>query len=116
MIGEYISPQALAAHLGNGTDIVVVDVRSREAYTTGHIPGALSIPSERLAKRLEEIARDKPVVVYCSFRRPGHTPSESAGVLLRESGFAVKVLYGGHPAWREAGFAVEKPEAQPSHG
>jgi rhodanese-related sulfurtransferase len=114
MIGEYISPLALAAHLSNGSDLLVIDVRSREAYVAGHIPGAISIPAERMAKRLAEIPRDRTVVVYCSFRHPGHSPSEASGVLLRENGYAVKVLYGGQPAWREAGFGVEKPEAQPS--
>ena len=108
MIGDYISPQALAAHLNNGSGLLIIDVRSREAYAAGHIPGAINIPAERLAKRLDEIRRDRTVVVYCAFRRPGHSSSESAGVLLRENGYAVKVLYGGQPAWREAGFAVEK--------
>lgn len=112
MIGEFISPQALAAHLSNGSDLLVIDVRSREAYVAGHIHSAVSIPAERLAKRLTELPRHRTIIVYCSFRQPGRSQSEAAGVLLRENGFAVKVLYGGQPAWREAGFATEKGETQ----
>jgi len=109
MMGAFISARALAAHLQNGSDVLVVDARSREAYAAAHVPGALSIPAETLAKRFADIPRDRTVVVYCSFRNPGHSVSEQVGVLLRESGYVVKVLYGGFPAWREAGLAIERP-------
>ena len=110
MMGDFISPLALAARLGSGSVLLVIDTRSHEAYAAGHIQGAVSIPGESLAKRLETVPRDKTVVVYCSFRRPGHSASEAAGVLLREAGRTVKVLYGGFPAWREAGQAIERAD------
>lgn len=49
-------------------DVVVVDVRSHEAYLGGHIPGALSIPegtiNEAVAEKLKKMG--KPIATYCS--------------------------------------------------
>lgn len=47
--------------------IVVIDVRSRDAYRAAHIPGALSVPLETVAARAAEWkAAGKPVVAYCA--------------------------------------------------
>jgi rhodanese-related sulfurtransferase len=43
---------------------VLVDVRSAEEYRAGHLPSARSIPLEMLPKRIAEIPRDIPVVLY----------------------------------------------------
>jgi 3-mercaptopyruvate sulfurtransferase SseA len=51
-----------------GNDVVVIDVRSTEAYITSHIPGALSMPEETLtpatAEKLKRMG--KPVATYCA--------------------------------------------------
>ncbi|HCA86573.1 MAG TPA: ArsR family transcriptional regulator [Streptomyces sp.] len=46
-------------------DVVVLDVRPAEEYLAGHIPGALSIPVQELADRLNELPEDTEIVVYC---------------------------------------------------
>ncbi|HXH06186.1 MAG TPA: rhodanese-like domain-containing protein [Vicinamibacterales bacterium] len=47
--------------------VLVVDVRSREAYDEGHIPGALSVPLDDLEAQIDRLARDKrAIVTYCS--------------------------------------------------
>ncbi|MEV7189458.1 metalloregulator ArsR/SmtB family transcription factor [Kitasatospora sp. NPDC093102] len=46
-------------------EVLVLDVRPVEEYLAGHIPGALSIPVDELAERLEELPADTEVVVYC---------------------------------------------------
>ena len=45
--------------------VVVLDVRPREEYDAGHIPGAVSIPVEDLAGRLAELPADQEIVAYC---------------------------------------------------
>jgi rhodanese-related sulfurtransferase len=47
--------------------VAVLDVRSREAYTAGHLPGGINIPVQELRERApEELAdRDRGIVVYC---------------------------------------------------
>ena len=49
-------------------DVVVIDVRSNDAYLGGHIPGALSMPEETLtAATAEKLKRmGKPIATYCS--------------------------------------------------
>lgn len=47
-----------------GEGPVVIDVRSEEEYAAGHIPGALHIPADEVATRLNEIPKDRPVVPY----------------------------------------------------
>ncbi len=44
---------------------VVLDVRPREEYAAGHIPGAMSIPIDELAERIAELPVDTEIVVYC---------------------------------------------------
>ncbi|MDA8217090.1 MAG: rhodanese-like domain-containing protein [Dehalococcoidales bacterium] len=41
-----------------------VDVRSAKSYEQSHIPGAVSIPIGELARRLQELPRDKPIIFY----------------------------------------------------
>ncbi|MFE1862246.1 ArsR/SmtB family transcription factor [Streptomyces anandii] len=46
-------------------DVVVLDVRPVSEYRAGHIPGAISIPVEELAARINELPEDLEIVVYC---------------------------------------------------
>ena len=56
--------ERVKAQLDAGTALMLVDVRSAEEYNTGHIPKAKSVPLEVLPRRLAEIPRDIPVVLY----------------------------------------------------
>jgi 3-mercaptopyruvate sulfurtransferase SseA len=46
--------------------VVVVDVRSKDAYDRAHITGAKLIPVTQIAERYKELPRDKMIVTYCS--------------------------------------------------
>jgi hypothetical protein len=47
-------------------EVVLVDVRSHEAYAAGHIPGALSITPREIEGRAAEIRRmDRQPILYC---------------------------------------------------
>ncbi len=48
------------------SSVIVIDVRSRESFQRGHIPGAISIPLNDLGKRVPEISRDASIVTYCT--------------------------------------------------
>ena len=48
-------------------EVVVIDVRSAEAFELGHIPGSRSIPLDKVEQHVEELkAVTKPVVAYCA--------------------------------------------------
>jgi len=82
--------------LAGGDDVQVVDVRNPGETADGTVPGALTIPLPRLLDHLDEIDRERPVVVYCA----GGYRSSVAASTLRANGFAtVADLIGGYAAW-----------------
>ena len=87
-------------------DLVVLDVRERDAFDTGHIPGARHLPRGQLELRINDELRDPTVRILtaCEFGRI----STLAAATLRQLGFQRAVaLDGGMKAWREAGYPVE---------
>jgi sulfur dioxygenase len=98
-----IQPHALEEHAAS---IQIVDVRERDEFAgpLGRIRGATLIPLGELAGRLDELARDRPVVAVC---RSG-ARSAQASVLLSKSGFdSVANLAGGMLRWRAEGHPVD---------
>jgi glyoxylase-like metal-dependent hydrolase (beta-lactamase superfamily II)/rhodanese-related sulfurtransferase len=88
-----------------GTELVVLDVRERDAYEEGHITGAKLLPRGQLELRVNQDLPDptRRIVVCCEFGRI----STLATATLREMGFQRAVaLDGGVKAWREAGFPL----------
>ena len=86
-------------------DVVVLDVRPEQEYRAGHIPGARSVPLEKLEAYLEEIPKEREIVAYC--RGPYCVFSDEAVALLRSRGYQAKRLAEGLPDWRAAGMPVE---------
>ncbi len=84
--------------------IVVLDVRPRDEYASGHISGAVSIPLEELEDRLASLPRDAEIVAYC--RGPYCLLAPQAVEVLRERGFRARRLEDGLPEWRLAGLPV----------
>jgi glyoxylase-like metal-dependent hydrolase (beta-lactamase superfamily II)/rhodanese-related sulfurtransferase len=86
-------------------DLIVLDVREREAFEAGHISGARLLPRGQLELRVNDELTDptRRILVYCEFGRV----STLATATLRQMGFLGAVaLDGGMKAWREAGYAV----------
>jgi rhodanese-related sulfurtransferase len=82
----------------------LVDVRERDEWRAGHIPGSSHIPMGDVSARFGELDRSRPVITVC---RSGRRSLYSAADLLR-AGFAdVRSLSGGILAWVEAGQPVE---------
>ena len=85
-----------------------LDVREREEWEEGHIPGALHIPRGNLESRVESAVRDRerPIVVYCA----GGARSAFAAKTLEELGYAdVRSLAGGFTDWKRNGFPTQLP-------
>ena len=87
-----------------GGRAVVIDVRPREEYRAGHIPGALSIPLGELDKRLSELPARKEIVAYC--RGPYCVMAYEAVARLRARGRRARRLTDGFPEWRASGLPV----------
>jgi rhodanese-related sulfurtransferase len=87
-------------------DFVVLDVREREAFEQGHIPGARHLPRGQLELRVNEAFPDPTVriLTYCEFGKI----STLAAATLRELGFSRAVaLDGGMKAWRDENYPLE---------
>jgi glyoxylase-like metal-dependent hydrolase (beta-lactamase superfamily II)/rhodanese-related sulfurtransferase len=87
-------------------ELIVLDVRERDAFEEGHIPGAQLLPRGQLELRVNEELTDptRRILAYCEFGRV----STLATATLRQMGFRCAVaLDGGMKAWREAGFTVK---------
>ena len=98
---ETVPPEEFEARIADGK-AQLVDVRTREEYYAGYIPGAINIDS-RLTVFLEEaeVSLDPsiPVAVYC---RGGRRSAEAAKKLAK-AGFEVFDLEGGILAWAADG-------------
>jgi glyoxylase-like metal-dependent hydrolase (beta-lactamase superfamily II)/rhodanese-related sulfurtransferase len=102
----FMSLVELRACLESGkNELIVLDVRERDAYEEGHIPGARLLPRGQLELRVNEELTDptRRILAYCEFGRV----STLATATLRQMGFQGAVaLDGGMKAWREADYAV----------
>lgn len=84
-------------------NVVVLDVRSVEAYEREHIPGALSFPHKRMtAEHTEALRRDAHYVVYCD--GIGCNASTAGAMKMANLGFNVKELMGGLDWWKRSAF------------
>jgi glyoxylase-like metal-dependent hydrolase (beta-lactamase superfamily II)/rhodanese-related sulfurtransferase len=108
-IVPFMSLAELKAYVESGrNDLIVLDVRERDAFEAGHIPGARLLPRGQLELRVNDELTDPTVriLAYCEFGRV----STLAAATLRQMGFRGAVaLDGGMKAWREAGYPIEAP-------
>jgi rhodanese-related sulfurtransferase len=100
---ETVSRDELLRRAKRG-DVVVLDVRPRDEFAQGHIPGAESVPLDELAERLRTLKKRTEVVAYC--RGPYCVLAPQAVELLRSKGFRSRRLEDGLPEWRLAGLPV----------
>jgi glyoxylase-like metal-dependent hydrolase (beta-lactamase superfamily II)/rhodanese-related sulfurtransferase len=92
-------------------ELIVLDVRERDAFEAGHIPGARLLPRGQLELRVNDELTDptRRILACCEFGRI----STLAAATLRQMGFRGAVaLDGGVKAWREAGYPM-KPGKEP---
>jgi rhodanese-related sulfurtransferase len=89
-----------------------IDIRDKDAWLEGHVPGALHAAGDQLEARMDDLAEDQLVVVV------GDSAERSAEAVsaLRERGFDAAVLEGGVDAWRDEDFKLQPsddPELSP---
>ena len=76
---------------------IILDVRERDEYDAGHIPGAIAIPHEEIADKAEEVLTDKDqlILVYCRSGRRSKIAAEA----LVELGYTNIKEFGGIIDW-----------------
>jgi sulfur-carrier protein adenylyltransferase/sulfurtransferase len=103
-----IDPPEASGLVENGT--LFLDVRERDEWEEGHIPGAVFVPRGNLESRIESVEtdRDRPIVVYCA----GGSRSAFAAKSLQDLGYTnVVSLTGGYTDWKRNGFETVLPRS-----
>jgi adenylyltransferase/sulfurtransferase len=103
-----MTPQELNQRLQAGEQFTVVDVRERDEFVQGHIPGAVFIPRGFLELQIEQHQpdREQAVVLYCA----GGVRSALAARNLKEMGYKnVISLIGGFNGWKNASLPFTVP-------
>jgi len=101
---EAISRAELLDRLKAGI-VTVLDVRPKDEFALGHLPGAVNVTLSELETHLADFAPDQEIVAYC--RGPYCVLSYEAVAILRARGFNVRRLEDGLPEWRAAGLPIE---------
>jgi len=101
---------AQAQELLSQNSLAVVDVREREEWDEGHLPGAVHVPRGNLESRIEGVVPDKSqlILLYCA----GGNRSAFAAKTLEELGYEhVVSLAGGFTDWKRNGLPYQVPQA-----
>lgn len=91
-------------------DLIVLDVRERDAYDAGHIPGALHLSRGQLELRADNVLPDptRRILTCCELGKI----STLAAATLHTMGYTRAVaLDGGMKAWRDANYPLERASA-----
>lgn len=102
-----LSVETLSAEMNHSNRPILLDVREREEFAGGHIPGARLIPVGQISKHIDELAglEERPIVTVC--RSGGR--SATAAAVLTVAGFKnVRSLDGGMRRWTELGGVVTR--------
>lgn len=84
--------------------VFVLDVRTQEEWDEFHAPNTTLIPLDQLPARLNELPRDKEIVVVC---RSGNRSQQGRDILLNAGFEQVSSMTGGLNEWRASGYPVE---------
>lgn len=86
--------------------VMLLDVRTAEEFSFGSLPGAINIPLDDLRERMQELPKDKEIIVFCAVGLRGYLAQR----ILRGHGFtAVRNLIGGYKTFATANAPVGKP-------
>ncbi|RME41530.1 MAG: rhodanese-like domain-containing protein [Deltaproteobacteria bacterium] len=102
---QNVNAQTARQLLAQKPNLFLLDVRTPEEYFQVRLEGAVLIPLDQLSRRLADIPRDRPVLVYCAV---GSRSSQAAGYLARLGYPEVYNLYGGIWGWQLRGYPVLK--------
>ncbi len=91
--------------------VTLIDVRTADEYSLGHLDGAINIPLDDMRDRMGEISKDKPIWLYCGVGLRGYLASN----ILLQNGFTnVRNLIGGMKIYKTATQVLPIPTQIPS--
>ncbi len=100
-----VNPRQAAALLKERADIYLLDVRTLQEYRQAHLADSNLIPIDQIERRLAEIPRNRPILVYCAV---GSRSAQVFSYLARRGYPEVYNLDGGIVAWAQHGYPVSR--------
>jgi rhodanese-related sulfurtransferase len=100
-IGVEEARQAIATN-----EAQAIDIREKDEWLDGHVPGALHAAGDQLEVRMEELSKDQRVIVV------DEKGKGCADVVasLRERGYEASAMKGGMKAWKDENFTLQPSE------
>lgn len=89
--------------LKKNPEVFILDVRTPQEYLEIRLEEARLIPIEQFVRRMGEVPKDRPILVYCAV---GSRSAQVASYLARQGYDPVYNLYGGVYAWKLRGYPV----------
>jgi membrane protein DedA with SNARE-associated domain/rhodanese-related sulfurtransferase len=111
LVAARLEPQELKRQLDAGESVYIVDLRHPlellpDPFT---LPGALHISPEALAAKIQDIPRDRDVVLYCTC--PSEATAAKTAMTLHKLGIErVRPLRGGYDEWKRLGYPLDAIE------
>jgi len=101
-MSDELSAKQAQEYIAKTKDLQLIDVRSAPEFKQGYIKNAKLIPVNTLQARVQDIAKDKPVLLYCA----SGGRSAMALQFMLSQGFNAKHIAGGIAEWHEAGLSI----------
>ena len=98
-----LGPQEAFQLVEKRPNIYLLDVRTPVEYQQARLEGARLIPIDQLTRRLSEIPRNRPVLVYCAV---GSRSAQVVNYLVRRGYPEVYNMYGGIYSWAMKGYPI----------
>jgi len=98
-----ITAPDLHTRQGDTVPLLVIDVRDVAEYKSGHVPGAINIPQQKLQRQLDKLLDSNGIVLYCINGRRTRLAEQT---LIENDIPNVFHLEGGLMGWRQGGFEV----------
>ncbi len=92
---------------------ILLDVREPDEFIAMRVEGSLLIPMSQLGARLNEVPRDRPVMVICA---TGNRSGNVVGYLLSAGWTDVGNVAGGIETWARMGLPVRRGPVEPGEG
>lgn len=104
---ERLTASEVAEALAMPHPPLVLDVRALGERQNKHIDGSIHLPLNRLKRHLDDVPRDRQVVLQCA---GGYRSAIAASMLAKHGMTQIADLVGGLAAWEERGLALAEPD------
>ena len=102
-VARNVEAQEAFSLIGQSDELFLLDVRTLGEYQQVRLEGAQLIPIDQLIKRLDEVPKDRPILVYCAV---GSRSAQVVNYLARKGYPELYNLYGGIYSWAQKGYPI----------